>query len=379
MYKKISILIIASVIATGLFVWPNEAYAAGSASFSLTPSSGSQVNGSQFTVYIKEMSNDQINAVQANLSYDPAVLQLVSLDTSGSSFNYPLAESGGDGSVNIARGVSGGSILSGTQNVGALTFKVLSGTGNTTISFVSSSAIIRPSDGQNVWNGNTAGATFALSQPAANAPPQTPRVAASSPSSAQPEPNTGDRGHESHVSQRAAPQINTQTQNPEAPVPVSSITSVNPGHLVAIKVVDRSGNAMHGASVMLYSQSATTDKTGVASFSGIPSGGYTVSVEAHGNTIAQNIEIKEIQPVHTVQEFTIKFDKGKAIGNWWLYGGIAALLVLIIGLLLVSLFKRRRKLNKANTRNSSITTMPKPTTKDSNIIRPEHPDQTDKP
>lgn len=135
--------------------------AAGSASYSLSPSSGSHKKGTNFTVSITENSSDQINGVDAKLSYDSSKLQFVSASTNGSPFDFCTDKSGGNGRVSIVC-VRLGSSVSGSQPVGNVTFKVLGGSGSTSINFSSDSHIVAVAGSQDVWNGSTSGGTYSL-------------------------------------------------------------------------------------------------------------------------------------------------------------------------------------------------------------------------
>ncbi|HUC20437.1 MAG TPA: cohesin domain-containing protein, partial [Candidatus Polarisedimenticolaceae bacterium] len=78
--------------------------AAKNGSLSISPSSGNYVIGSTFTVAVNEDSGQgAVNAVQADLSYDPAQLEFVGIDTGSSAFDIRAVESGGSGKVSMVR------------------------------------------------------------------------------------------------------------------------------------------------------------------------------------------------------------------------------------------------------------------------------------
>ena len=112
----------------------------------LSPASKTVNVGSNFTIAIRIDSNEiNINAVQANLSYPTGKLDFVSIDTSTSAFNVPMQETGGGGSVKIARMVIPNSIK-GDKLVANVTFKAKSA-GTATVSFVSGTVVVKDADG----------------------------------------------------------------------------------------------------------------------------------------------------------------------------------------------------------------------------------------
>ncbi len=119
-----------------------SAIAAGE-SLSLVPGSGTQNVGSNFTVVIHENSGTTpINAVEADLTYDQAKLQFVSIDTSTSAFDLAAVGTGGAGSIKIARAKSVTN-LTGDQIVASITFKAIA-TGTAAVTFDATSALVNP-------------------------------------------------------------------------------------------------------------------------------------------------------------------------------------------------------------------------------------------
>jgi hypothetical protein len=106
----------------------------------LTPASGSYTVGSTVTVAVRENSGStDVNAVEADLSYNSTDLQYLSSDFSTSAFEISATSSGGSGVVSMARGTTNAS-LSGDQLIGNLSFKVLAaGTG--TVTFTTTSGV----------------------------------------------------------------------------------------------------------------------------------------------------------------------------------------------------------------------------------------------
>ncbi len=138
------------------------AIAAGpSATMSLTPSSGTYSAGVSIVVSIYEDSGaNQVNGVQANLSYPTSKLQYVSSTNSGSTaFPTVLQNTGGGGSVQIGVGNLSTS-STGSQLVATVTFTALAA-GSATVDFASGSAVALTSGGTDGLVGTT-NATYSI-------------------------------------------------------------------------------------------------------------------------------------------------------------------------------------------------------------------------
>ncbi len=132
---------------------------AATATLSLAPATQTVTMGNNFTVTINvNSSTDTINAVQADLTFPKDKLQFVSIDSSTSAFSIQAANSGSNtlGTVTIARGVTGGSTVSGPQQVAKVTFKAIA-TGSAPIAFAASSAVVRSTDNVNILATKTGG------------------------------------------------------------------------------------------------------------------------------------------------------------------------------------------------------------------------------
>lgn len=147
-----------AAILTGLL--PAAVSAAGSASFSLTPASGTYTQGSSFTVQVHE-NGDNVNVVTAKLTYDASKLTCNGVGDS-SAFPSTVTATCGGGSVTISRYTT--STVSGDAVVGSINFTAIAGSGSTSVNFASGSQIA--SGGQNIWNGDTTGGTYNLTTPA---------------------------------------------------------------------------------------------------------------------------------------------------------------------------------------------------------------------
>lgn len=268
MYKSILKLLAFSVVSLGLFA--NSVYAAGNGTITLSPATASIEKDKTVAVAINTSSDEEYNTVQVDLTYDQSALEYVGIDGSGSAFDSPLPSSGGNGSVQVSRGSTVG--LSGNKKVATVNFKALQGSGSSTITVAGTSLILRTSDSQNVWNG--AGATSVISQSTpANAKPTT------SAKKTTPAPVVAD----------------------DAPVPVAA-ASTDEGYLVSIQVYDYMNKGVEGIVVDLGDKKATSDKNGIASFTNIVAGEYTVkafgvskkiTVAEGDSTVPQNFTINQ--------------------------------------------------------------------------------------
>jgi len=149
-------LLILTFLGAGL-----KALGADSASFLV--SGVTVAPGSTFSVPIYESSgNASVNTVKADINYDPSQLKVVGTDFSDSDFPDTFASSDSDGLLSLQQYVIGSA--TGQAKLGTVTFMDIGTQPSTTISFASSSSI--DYNGVNLWDGNTAGATFSFMTPA---------------------------------------------------------------------------------------------------------------------------------------------------------------------------------------------------------------------
>lgn len=142
----------------------------------LVPASSSVIQGSNFSVQIwEDSSSEPVNGVQANLSYDPAKLDFVSIDNTGSAFGVEAENVGGGGSVLIARGVTGGDPpVTGGQLVATVTFTAKQSPGPTAVNFAAGSMVVSSTTNTDILTATTGG-TYTIVDPP-------PTVAINSPS-----------------------------------------------------------------------------------------------------------------------------------------------------------------------------------------------------
>lgn len=296
-------------------------FAAGDASFSISPSSGSYTVGSNFTVTIDETSSsgDNTNAVQANLSYDASILQYTS--SSLGVFTLCTQNGGGSGSANFACAAT--SSQNGTQEVAAINFKVIA-SGAASVAMTSGSNIDNTS-GTSVWNGSLPSASFSLKAPATTASPQ---ASVSSPTYI---PSTMPS-----VSTKTAQKTTTPSKS-TASTRTKSVVKAPMLAAVTIIVVDANGQPVKGAKVVLDGKNTEySDNQGKANFSVEASGSHTVTVTDPGK-----------QPYHTKvvliagQSVPIELQLANAKSFGLLYRVFSAMGVLLLVGLCYWLFKSR--------------------------------------
>lgn len=126
--------------------------AAGTGKISLTADRSTLGINDTVNVTVYEESVEAVNAVQADLTYNPAVMQFISIDTNSSGFNLAVQGTGGSGKVTIARGSVGDASprpITGRQVVGVVKFKALT-PGATSIGVANTSMLLSNSSNSNI-------------------------------------------------------------------------------------------------------------------------------------------------------------------------------------------------------------------------------------
>lgn len=166
--KRTALIGLALVIAiAAVFVFNNPKVSASGddAYFTLSPTSGSYNYPSTITLNITETSDsgDNVNAVQANLTYPDTLLSISSISTGSSDdspFTLEAQDTAGSGVIDLAFASS--STVSGTQNFASINFNILS-SGTAAVDMVSGSGIDNTS-GSSVWNGVLPTASYTLTE-----------------------------------------------------------------------------------------------------------------------------------------------------------------------------------------------------------------------
>jgi hypothetical protein len=129
----------------------------------LNPLTKSYAVGATFTVELREDSgSQQVNAIQANLTYPTDKLEFVSIDATGSGFSTQAQNDGGNGQIAIARGST--TAQSGNQLIAKITFKAKTATGSVTVPFVSGTQMVSSATNRNILSSlsSTGGGSYTI-------------------------------------------------------------------------------------------------------------------------------------------------------------------------------------------------------------------------
>ncbi len=183
--SRILLAIVLSATALPLVPLPAQA---GSATLYLSPGRKTVSPGSTIAVGVRVTASEPVNAVQADLGYNPALLDFVSISESGTSFPIAAQGTGGGGRVNIARGAI--TPVSGDRLVVTVYFRARTA-GTAIVSFLGSSSVVRASDNADILAGS-AGGTYTIAR--ASAPAPTKRTGGGAPAPAPGAPATSEPG-----------------------------------------------------------------------------------------------------------------------------------------------------------------------------------------
>lgn len=177
------------IVVVPVLQMASPAYAAVTAPLSLSASASSVVQGGTVTVYVYENSGSEpVNAVQANFTYPASSLQYDSISNS-SAFGVVAQNSGGSGSVSIARGTI--SPVTGQQLVASVTFTALASSGSAALAIAAGSEVVSSTPPNNIVNGTSSGTSIALTAPVhAPTPTPTPKPTSSGSSSSSSKPSS---------------------------------------------------------------------------------------------------------------------------------------------------------------------------------------------
>jgi hypothetical protein len=105
----------------------------------ISPATSSVQAGSDVIVTLRLDAGAGVNAIDATVAYDQTKLQFKSVDATASAFTTSLIEQGGNGTVNIVRGITN-AVLTGDVEVAKITFTALGSTATTATLTVSGEA-----------------------------------------------------------------------------------------------------------------------------------------------------------------------------------------------------------------------------------------------
>jgi len=275
--KYLISLIALTFVLSQVLTYPTV-LAAGDAYFSLSSSSNSYVVGNSFTLNVTETSSstDNVQGVQADLSYNTTYLRFNSLTTTGSPFNLCAQQTGGNGSVEVSCASSPNPVGGGTYPVAQISFTALTA-GSTSVGITSSSDIQNNNE-SSVWNGQLTTTNFSFSNPLP-APTPTPTPTNTTKSTAPKQTNTNP-----------IVTSTTKTTTPTTtPVVVTSpnsstIAESPPLGTLSIVITSSSGKPIYNAKVIIdHSQTRYTNKNGLVVFKDIHTGKNTLAITATGN------------------------------------------------------------------------------------------------
>ena len=176
-------------------------------------------------VYVNAGST-AVNAAQANLAYNPAQLQYTGYSNTGSGLPLDAQSPSGtpsSGSLQFVRSTQGGGAApSGTFLLVTLSFKALTGSGSSAITFASGSGVYAASDSSNIVT-STGSANIALTSPATPtpvAPTPTPVAATPTPVGSAPTPVAATPGVQHTPQPSSATATPTGVSGTPAPTPV---------------------------------------------------------------------------------------------------------------------------------------------------------------
>ena len=369
MKKIVSNLLITTVFLGVFFLSkPVPVYAA--ASIYLSPSSKTVNAGSQLSVAIRFNSGSvSINAVQANLSYPTSQLEFVSIDAVGSAFEQQFQNTGGGGSVKIARTTV--TPVSGDNLVARVIFKAKS-TGTASVNFTSGTTIVRSSDNKEETStksggtytiassstGSSSSETTSVSKPSGSTSTSTSTTTSTSVRKRDTSPPTISSvrviniGFEKatitwKTNERATSVVEygiskklglikydtglvtthkvvlpsrvltlgtrffykVSSKDAKGNASSSKLTSFKTkGYGIKLRILDLSGKAVENAVVTLVPgfDTTATDKGGFAIFVDVAAGKHSVNIEVNDQTLAVTIEIKETKKPDEVQNFELK-------------------------------------------------------------------------
>lgn len=174
-FSRFKYLFLVLALASSFFIFASSAHAA---DVVLSPSSGSYNSGQTFTATVQAVPNgDNINAVEAQLSFDPSVLSVVSVAKTGSVFSLWTTEptfSNSAGTIEFGGGSP--TPFSSRSTLVVITFRATA-EGSATVSFDEASALAADGLGTDVLE-NSPSATYTITAgstppPAEETPPPT--------------------------------------------------------------------------------------------------------------------------------------------------------------------------------------------------------------
>lgn len=357
---------------------------AASASLYMAPSASSVVNGNTVTVYIHESSGSEpVNGVQANFSYPASLLQFVSINST-SAFSIVAQNSGGGGSVAIARGAM--PAVSGDQVVASVSFKAIASSGTATLAFTSGSAVTSANSNTNIMT-SSPGTSITLKAPAP-APAPSPKPSPSPSPTPTPTPTkdttapqissisvknitassatitwttsevatsevdyglntnygltaTDSKLVTSHsitlnsalIISGTAYHFRVKSADGAGNVATSSDSSfTTSGATLIVTVLDqKTGKPVAGAIVSYNGQTATTNQSGQATLTNLPSTKVAVQITVSGKSVNETVEVGA-SSADKPQNVSFKVAVPASPMNWTVIGVVAVVVIAAVAI-----------------------------------------------
>lgn len=184
---------ISFVFICGAFLFSHQAFAA---DLSISPNTGTYSAGQTFTATIRALPNgDNVNAVEASLSYDPAVLSVVSVSKNGSAFSLWTTEPAFSNSAGtIEFGGGSPTPFTSASNLLSVTFRAVAA-GEGRVAFNEASVLAADGQGTDVYENGVPG-TFTVAAASEPTPTPTPEP---TPEPTEPAPAADDDDEEAIV------------------------------------------------------------------------------------------------------------------------------------------------------------------------------------
>lgn len=156
-------IILFALVGTVILI---RSFAASANQIYLSPDVISVQNGDNVTVAVRiSPDTSGVDSVEATISYDQTKLQYVSQESTNSPFAVQFAATGGNGTVNVNRGVTPSSppaYITADSLVANITFKALAGSGTSVLQFINTT---NATYAGNYTNPTTVGTTVTLTSP----------------------------------------------------------------------------------------------------------------------------------------------------------------------------------------------------------------------
>lgn len=342
-------LLLTATIVT-LFHQP-KANAAGTASFSISPSSGAYSVGSTINATVSEDSGSTaVNSVEADINYDASKLKVLNISLGTAFPTCIVAPSASGGLISIPCGNTANK-STGSQQIATISFQVLVSSGSTSLTFANSSDIIDPGDQannvplQHVWNSNTAGATYTFKAATTSTPSTPPASGSSSLTTSSGHTSTQTSGGGStKPSVSATPSASASSSAPTLTTPDTGKSLKPNTYLVSVIVKDTHGKPIEGATVKLEDgQTTQTSKSGSADFFSVSAGSHTATVTYKSKTVQQEFTVDSAAqtPNQSLTSVNVKLSASHSALIPIIYG-VAAAIILGIASWVVILPQRNR-------------------------------------